>query len=107
MTLKLKCNRCECTTNAPSIQPGDFCPHCQEGVMILADGPVVFANHQEFTNRLIGLSTVTIQTGVTGNGQWEVLTIGKHSYCRSPFIASGWQPYHLDGSEVFNIRRGF
>ena len=102
-TLRLKCNKCPCITNAPSIQPGDLCPHCNEGEMVL-DGPVVFANAGEFRERL---STVTIQAGVTGNGQWEVLTIGKHSYCRSPFIASGWQPYHLDGTEVFNVRRGF
>ena len=104
--MRLKCNRCECVTNAPSIRPGDLCPHCNEGEMVLA-GPVVFANYRDFANRLIGLSTVTIQAGVTGNGQWEVLKICAHSHIRSPFIASGWQPYRLDGSEVFNVRWGF
>jgi len=36
--------------------------------MMVLDGPVVFDNYRDFTNRLIGLATVTIQAGVTGNG---------------------------------------
>ena len=31
MPIRLKCDRCEALTNAPSIQPGDLCPVCNEG----------------------------------------------------------------------------
>ena len=102
-TLKLKCNRCECVTNAPSIRPGDLCPHCNEGEMVPAE-PVVFDNYREFTNRLIGLATVTIQKGVYLFG--DIMTIGNHAYYRSP-LTGGWQPYQLTGNEVFNVIRGF
>ena len=109
--IKLKCNRCEATTNAPSIRPGDFCPACQEGVLQPVD-PVVFEHYQEFMDRLIGLkppatktTTVTVQAGVKPDGT-DVLMIGNHAYHRTPFTA-GWQPYRLDGTEVFNVIRGF
>ena len=111
--IRLKCNKCPCTTNAPSIKLGDLCPHCGEGEMVPID-PTVFSSHQEFVDRLTGLkpptktTAVTIQAGVKPDGTAVLMIAGirLHIYQRSP-CTDGWEPYRLDGSEVFNVRRVF
>ena len=92
-------------------QPGDFCPNCQDGALLPAD-PIVFEHYREFKDLLQQYpkatknATVTIQTGVKPDGT-EVLMIAGTRLRIHRQTTDGWQPYILDGTEVFNIRRVF
>ena len=51
MPIRLKCDRCENFTNAPSIRSGDSCPMCSEGTLYPAE-PLVFESTWEFRRRM-------------------------------------------------------